>query len=291
MMMSMKMMNDDEHIWEVGKARMIVRDGKVVSVSDPLIKSCPIHYAIIGEERMSSESIKRAMELKIKIYGLCTPNRLIENNSIAMGYGASETLATALSNKLIDCSVIVSDGAGTVITDKPEIVQGIGMVMSGLIKTSPIPALIQRLEEKGVKVPSKDAVIDQVAGVKEAFEMGYKMVGVTISGDYAKSLIDIKKLEEDYGRDTLKIIVHSTGVSSDLIPYIQMADIVTACASKTIREIIGRQDGVKIYGRKIPVYALSPFGKRIMDTQKDEISKSKERRILKTSNDPPYPFI
>jgi len=287
----MKNMNEDEHIWEVGKARMIVRDGKVVSVSDPLIKSCPIHYAIIGEERMSSESIKRAIELKIKIYGLCTPNRLIENNSIAMGYGASETLATALSNKLIDCSVIVSDGAGTLITDKPEIVQGVGMMMSGLIKTSPIPALIQRLEEKGVKVPSKDAVIDQVAGVKEAFKMGYKMVGVTISGDYAKSLIDIKKLEEDYGRDTLKIIVHSTGVSSDLIPYIQMADIVTACASKTIREIIGRQDGVKIYGRKIPVYALSLFGKRIMDTQKDEIVKRGKIFEISDNYSSPSPLI
>lgn len=290
-MIFMKNMNEDEHIWEVGKAQMVVRNGNVVSVSDPLIKSCPIHYAIIGEEQMSSESIRRAMELKIKKYGLCTPARIIESDSIAMGYGASETLATALKRGLIDCSVIVSDGAGTVITDKPEIVQGIGMMMSGLIKTSPIPDLIKRLEDKGVIVLSKDAVIDQIAGVREAFDMGFNKVGVTISGNYARSIVDIKKIEDDYNKESLKIIVHSTGVSDELVPYIRMADIVTACASKTIRETIGRQENIKIYGKKIPVYALSPFGERIMNSQKDEISKSKSRRVLKTSNNPPYPFI
>lgn len=290
-MIFMKNMNEDEHIWEVGKAQMVVRNGNVVSVSDPLIKSCPIHYAIIGEEQMSSESIRRAMELKIKKYGLCTPARIIESDSIAMGYGASETLATALKRGLIDCSVIVSDGAGTVITDKPEIVQGIGMMMSGLIKTSPIPDLIKRLEDKGVIVLSKDAVIDQIAGVREAFDMGFNKVGVTISGNYARSIVDIKKIEDDYNKESLKIIVHSTGVSDELVPYIRMADIVTACASKTIRETIGRQENIKIYGKKIPVYALSPFGERIMNSQKDEISKSKNRRVLKTSNNPPYPFI
>lgn len=290
-MIFMKNMNEDEHIWEVGKAQMVVRNGNVVSVSDPLIKSCPIHYAIIGEEQMSSESIRRAMELKIKKYGLCTPARVIESDSIAIGYGASETLATALKRGLIDCSVIVSDGAGTVITDKPEIVQGIGMMMSGLIKTSPIPDLIKRLEDKGVIVLSKDAVIDQIAGVREAFDMGFNKVGVTISGNYARSIVDIKKIEDDYNKESLKIIVHSTGVSDELVPYIRMADIVTACASKTIRETIGRQENIKIYGKKIPVYALSPFGERIMNSQKDEISKSKSRRVLKTSNNPPYPFI
>lgn len=290
-MIFMKNMNEDEHIWEVGKAQMVVRNGNVVSVSDPLIKSCPIHYAIIGEEQMSSESIRRAMELKIKKYGLCTPARIIESDSIAMGYGASETLATALKRGLIDCSVIVSDGAGTVITDKPEIVQGIGMMMSGLIKTSPIPDLIKRLEDKGVMVLSKDAVIDQIAGVRKAFDMGFNKVGVTISGNYARSIVDIKKIEDDYNKESLKIIVHSTGVSDELVPYIRMADIVTACASKTIRETIGRQENIKIYGKKIPVYALSPFGERIMNSQKDEISKSKNRRVLKTSNNPPYPFI
>jgi len=290
-MIFMKNMNEDEHIWEVGKAQMVVRNGNVVSVSDPLIKSCPIHYAIIGEEQMSSESIRRAMELKIKKYGLCTPARIIESDSIAMGYGASETLATALKRGLIDCSVIVSDGAGTVITDKPEIVQGIGMMMSGLIKTSPIPDLIKRLEDKGVMVLSKDAVIDQIAGVRKAFDMGFNKVGVTISGNYARSIVDIKKIEDDYNKESLKIIVHSTGVSDELVPYICMADIVTACASKTIRETIGRQENIKIYGKKIPVYALSPFGEKIMNSQKDEISKSKSRRVLKTSNNPPYPFI
>lgn len=281
-------MKSDEHIWEVGKARMVVSNGEVVSVSDPLIKSCPIHYAIIGKE-MSRESIKQAMELKIKAYGLCTPNRIIESEGIALGYGASETLATVLDERLIDCSVIVCDGAGTIVTDRPEIVQGVGMMMSGLIKTSPIPAVIKRLEDKGVIV-SKDAVIDQVAGVKKAFELGYDKVGVTISGDSARSIIDIRRTEEGYGRETLKIIVHSTGVSRDLIPYIQMADIVTACASRTIRETIGRQDDTKIYGRKIPVYALSPFGKRIMDIQKDKISKVKDK-LLEIPDNPPYPLI
>jgi len=276
----------DRHVWEAGKSEVIVSDGRVISVADPPVKFCPIHYAIWKNE-MSKESIKKSMEIRIKTFGLCTSERIIESDVFALGFGASESLAMVLDREMIDCSVVVCDGAGTVITDKPEVVQGIGMVMSALIETSPILETIEKLEEKGAAVLTKDAKIDQIEGTKKAFEMGYKKVGVTIAGECSRSIVDIEELERRYAKKTLKIVVHTTGVGEELLPFIKKADIVTSCASKVVREHIG--DKARAYGRAIPVYALTKFGEEVMDAQREVMSE--RGRILEVSPASPHPLL
>ena len=276
----------DRHVWEAGKSEVVVSDGKVISVTDPPIKFCPIHHAIWKNE-MSKESIMKSMEFRIKTFGLCTSERIIESDVFAIGLGASESLATALNRKMIDCCVVVCDGAGTVITDKPEVAQGIGMAMSALLKTSPILEIIEKLEEKGAALLTKDAKIDQIEGVKKAFEMGYEKVGVTIAGECSRSIVDIEELERRYAKKALKVVVHTTGVGEELLSFIKKADTVTSCASRVVRKYIG--DKARMYGRTIPVYALTKFGEEVMDAQKEVMSE--RGRILEVPPASPYPLL
>jgi len=51
----------------------------------------------------------------------------------------------AMRKNVIDSAVLVCDGAGTVIVNRPEIVQGIGARMNGLFYTTPIKNMIVRL--------------------------------------------------------------------------------------------------------------------------------------------------
>ena len=66
--------------------------------------------------------IKQGIEEKILRYGFFSENREISRISIAIPYGASEIIMYALKKKIIDSAVVVCDGAGSVITDNPEIV-------------------------------------------------------------------------------------------------------------------------------------------------------------------------
>jgi len=59
----------------------------------------------------------------------------------------------ALKKGGIDAAVTVCDGAGTVISDSPSLIQGIGARMNGLFYTTPIPEVIQRIKgQKGFVV-------------------------------------------------------------------------------------------------------------------------------------------
>ena len=266
-------MKQDEHVWEIGKAKIVVSKGKVISTSKPLTKFCPVNYAIWGRENIDEEGVKRSIEFRINAYGLCTPERIIETDLFAVGFGASESLMTALRQKIIDASVTVCDGAGTVITEKPTVVQGIGMIMSTLIETTPIPEIISGLEKKGAVVLNPHtAAIDQVAGVRKAFEMKHRRVGVTVIGPDAHSISEIRKLEEKYGATSLIIVIHTTGIGEELIPFIGRADIIHACASKVVRETIGHK-ALSTFGKNIPAYALTKFGEEVLKAQAEAISK------------------
>ena len=73
---------------------------------------------------------------KIAEFGFFTSRRGIIRKDIAVPFGASEILMYCMKKEIIDAAVIVCDGAGTVIVNKPEIVQGIGARMNGLFFTS-----------------------------------------------------------------------------------------------------------------------------------------------------------
>jgi len=86
-------------------------------------------------------------------------------------------MMTGLKRGLIDSTVTVCDGAGTVITDNPELVQGMGALMSGLIETEPIEEIIEGIESRGGIVLDKEkAGIDQVSGLRKHADWDIKIL-------------------------------------------------------------------------------------------------------------------
>jgi putative methanogenesis marker protein 8 len=138
---------------------------------------------------------------------MCTPRREVSDTRPFVGVGAPEFLSFGLSAGLLDAVVPACDGAGTVIVTKPALVQGIGGRMSGLVKTVPYNDVISRIEENGgIVIDKAHAVLDQMAGVAEAYKRGYKNVAVTVAIP-----AEAKKIRELYP-DAMIFGVHVTGL-------------------------------------------------------------------------------
>ena len=169
-----------------------------------------------------------------------------------------------LGKGLVDYAVVVCEGAGTVITHNGELVQSIGARLTGIIKTSPIKEIIERVEaDGGVVLDKASARIDQVEGVKRAFDSGFKRVAVSIAGFQAKAISEIRKLEANAGLNVLVFSVCNTCVDDADVKHIAKADIACASASKSLRTEIGKKALLQL-GVTIPVYALTDKGKRLV---------------------------
>jgi hypothetical protein len=76
-----------------------------------------------------------------------------------------------IAKGIIQAAMTVCDGAGTVVTSNPQLIQGMGGYISSLAETDPIPQVIEGVEAKGEHVLSPyDARIDQVDGARWAFD-------------------------------------------------------------------------------------------------------------------------
>lgn len=251
----------DEHIIEAaGKCRVVIRNGKVVDVGVPLISDCPLARRFTCPvNEMTPEAVRDNIQNRIDSFGMCTPHRDIISKEAFVGFGASEVISTSLKSRFIDAAVIVCDGAGTVVVTKPEMAQGIGGRMSGLISTSPITDVIDKINEGGgIVADPLHASLDPLAGVHIAKKAGYEHLVVTIHDPE-----DARTIRE-YDPDAIIIAVHTTGYSAEDAEIVrQYADIVTACASRTIREICGPY-AILQAGSSVPVYALTPAGKHLI---------------------------
>lgn len=280
----------DRHVWELGRARVIISQGKVVEVlTDPVTTYCPLKHSLWEHEKQTRENVKLQMEDIIRRWGYCTPSRIIETNVMAVGYGASEALMTAMEEKIIDAAVAVCEGAGTIITDKPNVVEGVGLAMGYLVETSPIPEIIEKLEGRGCVVLNPEtALIDQVEGVKRAFEMGYRRVGVTVGGGEAMDVEKIRRLEKGQRSKAFIIVVHTTGIPEELTPYVIMADISHGCASKVVRHSVTPKARV-VFGKNIPAYAFTEVGEKVL-RHLDEVRKENAPLIKIAFVHPPEPL-
>ncbi|MDV0445578.1 hypothetical protein MmiAt1_11630 [Methanimicrococcus sp. At1] len=250
------------HVMEmVGNARVVVENGKVVEVSEPEIKWCSLFEKARGIKEITPEKIKENMEFRIEKFGLFTPNRLLDDFEDFVGFGASETMMSGLSHGIIDASVSVCDGAGTVITANPSLVQGMGARMSGLVETSPIPETIQKIKDRdGIILDEKTAAIDPLAGAEKAAELGYIKIAVTTAD--AKTAADIREYEKTLDGVSFVIIgVHTTGLSgTDSKIMAENADIITLCASRCLREV----KPLLQVGTSVPLIALTQNGKELL---------------------------
>ena len=231
-------LKDGEHIIEaIGKCRIVIRDGEVVEVGDPVISDCPLArrfaYPVLA---ITKDAVKANITHRIQSFGMCTARREVSERKEFVGFGASEILSSGLGAGLLDAVVLVCDGAGTVVASKPELVQGIGGRMSGLVKTSPISPVIARIEQNGgIVIDKKTARLDQPAGVAAAARHGYKRIAVTVTGPD-----DAEVIRRDYS-DTVIMVVHTSCLTPEETErLVAVSDLLTACASKPVREIAGR---------------------------------------------------
>lgn len=247
----------DEHVIEaLGKTRVVVRDGKVVEVGEPKIGYCPIFDRNKGIKVITREAIANNIQSRIDGFGMCTAKRALKMTDF-VSFGVSEIISTAMSKGQVDAAVIVCEGCGTVIVTDPEMVQGIGGRVSGLVSTTPIPGVIDRVGRDMVLEPAT-AKIDQVAGVRKAIAMGYRNIAVsTTSGTAAKEL---KVLESITGANVVVFMVHVTGISREEAELaFRHADVATGCASRHMREQ-GATRGTFRVGDSVPIFGVTRRG-------------------------------
>jgi putative methanogenesis marker protein 8 len=273
----------DEHVMEaLGKTRVKVKDGKVVEVGEPKIDYCPIFDKYRGIKKLTPENVKENIEFRIKDFGMCTNDRTVRMKDF-LSFGISEILSTLISEGEVDSVVSVCEGCGTVILTEPEIVQGTGGRVSGLLCTCPLENIIEEVGRENVLDP-ENATIDQIKGTLKAIKMGYKKIAVTIV-----AAEDAKKLRE-MENDDIKIFIFAAHVSeiskNDAKTIFDNSDVVTGCASKYIREIGDEKDYLKA-GASIPIYGVTESGKRFLKMRIDKIGGLKEKKNPKI----PEPLI
>ncbi len=258
----------DIHVLRYFSTFISVSEGKVINVTEPSLAFCPLASHLYKdfkrEESGNKESIKliikSAIESKIKDYGFFTSQRNLLQQDASIPYGASEMLMLALKKKIVDAAVVVCDGAGTVVTDSGEIVQGIGARMNSLLLTSPIKETKLRLKKLGCKVVFDNAFIDQAKGVEAAIESGYKKIAVTVSGHDCDKLEALRNLESSGDIVLTILVVCTTGITQVKIKQIRRyADIVWSCASWDVRQEIGEIALLQI-SKQIPVFVLTRKG-------------------------------
>ena len=275
----------DEHVIEaMGKAKIVVKDGKVVEVGEAQIDYCPLFHKYRGIEKLDSESIKENIEFRINDFGMCQPQRNLKMKDF-LSFGISETISTLLEDEILDCAVIVCDGAGTVLISDPETVQGIGGRISGFVSTTPIKEVINVLGENNVLNP-ETAEINQIKGVKKAIKMGFKNIAVTIASPAdANNLRFMESSLEDI--NIFIFAVHVTGISQEEAQELfEYSDVVTACASKYVREIGEKKAFLKV-GESIPIFAATETGKEFLLRRIKKIGGLKHKKDARS----PEPLI
>jgi len=281
----------DEHIIEaIGRCRIVIRNGKVVEVGESRIKDCPLakRFAYPIPD-ISADSVKANIEHRIRAFGMCTPDRDVLDNREFVGFGASELLSFGLHAGLIDAAVLACDGAGTVVVTRPAMAQGVGGRMSGLFSTCPYPQVIDRIENgEGHVLDREHAMIDQLAGVALASEKGFRKIAVTVARP--ETAETIRRIHPD----TLIFGVHVTGLTKDDAErLVSASDLVTSCASKTIREAAGPKALVQA-GITIPIFAMTKKGKELIIEKMRQTSEQvliKPTKLPSLGDQQPKPLV
>lgn len=272
------------HVMEcLGLSRVVIEDGKVVEVTAPRIKYCPLFASRRGMGEVTEEAIKENIQYRIDNFGMCTDDRQVMMRNF-LNFGISETLSSALLNHKIDCAVIAADGCGTAVITDPPLLQGLGGRISGICETEPIAKVVEAVGRENMVDPNT-AEIDMMKGATLAFSKGYGTVALTTPSAKVAS-----ELRQRYGDKIVLVGVHTSGMSpEDAVIAFDNFDIITACASKNLREEAKRRPDVLIAGNKVPIYGITAKGKElVMDKL---IEAGKEPTDVNAPQEPPYPLI
>jgi len=275
----------DIHIVRYFSSLITISNGKVIKITKPTISHCPLAGFFYKGLKRSGDlplprlkgEIKKVIEDKIEQFGFCSKKRLLWDDGESVPYGASEIIAHGLRNKIIDSSVIVCDGAGTVAVSIPQVVQGIGARMHSVLRTSAIPEVIERLHQYGCCTINNGGVIDQKRGVIEAAKEGCKNIAVTINAYQGESLKSIRALGKQYGISLIILVICTTGINRERINEIEKyADLVWACRSREVRNILCIK-AIEILSNASPVYILTQKGKMFVSGYSPNIFKMRKK--------------
>ncbi len=222
---------------------------------------------LYGIDTVDENTVRKVVEKAMSIYGLYTSKRIFPKGRV-VPFGASEILSVAMRRGIVDCAVIVCDGVGTVVTSNPELVQGIGSAMTGLIATHLDDEILRVVEEMGgIVLDRSKAIIDQIRGVELAASLGFRRIGVTIAGFRCRNIEAIRRLEDVLDIETYILSVCNTCIDAfpHLAKHLLRADLVWASASRIVREVVGSKALLQL-GIAIPVYALTSRGKKLVLT-------------------------
>lgn len=263
-------MVEDHHVIEaLGKTEVVIENGEVVSIGEPLVEYCPIFDKIDNAKQLDKDFIKWNMEKRIREFGMCTADRVVKMPDM-MSFGISEILKTNRELGLIDCVIGVCEGVGTLLITDPEIIQGVGGRVSALVSTTPIPEVIEKVGTENVLNP-ETADLDPIKGLEMAIEKGFKNIAVTILPSKT-----VKELREYPSPDDVNVyifVAHTTNASDEEAQIVfENADVVTACASDKIRDYAEKEE-VYYSGSKVPIFAVTEKGREFLDNRLKKIGK------------------
>ena len=271
------------HVMEcLGMSRVTIEDGKVTEVTKPCVRFCPL-FAKRGIQELDEDTVRENIEFRIRSFGMCSEDRETEMDDV-LSFGISETMSRALRDNRIDAVVLAADGCGTAVVTDPRIVQGLGGRISGIVETEPIQKVVEAVGADNMVDP-ETARIDMEAGADLAHAKGYRRFALT-----TPSVEVAERIRTKYGDSVVLIGVHTTGMSEqDAERAFGVFDIITACASKHLREECHKRPGTLVAGNKVPVYGVTSIGKELVQAKLDELG----RRAWDPSvpEEPPRPLI
>ncbi len=261
----------DKHVIEaLGVTRVTIENGSVTNVEGGIIDNCPVFEKGHGIKKLTHENVKKNIEFRIKKFGYCTKDRVVTQEDTLVAVGVSEIISTNMKLGNIDCVVGACDGVGTLIMTDPQIVQGVGGRVSGLVSTTPIPEVIEKVGVDNVLNP-KTAEMNPLKGLEKALNLGYKNIAVTITPSHVARQIKEYSMNDDVNK--YLFIVHTTGITEELSrEMFEVGDILTACASRYDRKI-AEELKPYYYGNSVPIYATSDNGRKFLDNRLDAINK------------------
>ena len=287
-MLSGDCMNDRHVIEALGKAEVVIENGKITYIGEPVVDYCSIFDNGQHNGDLTKEFIKSNINKRIDEFGMCTPQRSIDVED-TMSFGTSETLKTNMIKGNVDCVVGACEGVGTLLIDDAELVQGVGGRVSALISTTPIDEVMDKVGRENVLNP-ETAELNPLKGLEMAIERGYKNIAITIIP--TEMVKDIRQYPKPEDVNIYIFVAHTTNVSKKEAEMLfDYADVISGCSSINIRETAEER---KPYyaGKKVPLYAVTENGKRLLNERLEYIGYELcEKKYPQDFTQSPKPLI
>ena len=281
-------MNDRHVIEALGKAEVVIENGKITYIGEPVVDYCSIFDNGQHNGDLTKEFIKSNINKRIDEFGMCTPQRSIDVED-TMSFGTSETLKTNMINGNVDCVVGACEGVGTLLIDDAELVQGVGGRVSALISTTPIDEVMDKVGRENVLNP-ETAELNPLKGLEMAIERGYKNIAITIIP--TEMVKDLRQHPKPEDVNIYIFVAHTTNVSKKEAEMLfDYADVISGCSSINIRETAEER---KPYyaGKKVPLYAVTENGKKLLNERLEYIGYELcEKKYPQDFTQSPKPLI